>query len=172
MVGIGLIHDWCVQEVFMNGVGHKGAMVDCGHVEAVWGAAPLETTGGFHILHFNEKNAFRSPLGSNGAVSGQKVASKPTKTHASSSFELTVRSELDYPSFGVWFVLQYQGWIRDNLEVRGASLRRVVLFPDNVFEIWVNNEHVFGGDYTFRRPPIVKFASAHNNVKDRFSHNP
>lgn len=129
----------------------------------------MEAIGGFHNLHFNEKNTFRSPLGINGTVSWQKVASKSTKTHASSSVELTVNfPEVDWTTlrsvYG-WAALQYQGWIRGHLEVRGASLRRVVLFTDNILEMWVNDHHVFGGDfYTFRRAPLVITLSPGRNV--------
>lgn len=129
----------------------------------------MEAIGGFHNLHFNEKDTFRSPLGINGTVSWQKVASKSAKTHASSSVELTVSfPEVDWTTlrsvYG-WAALQYQGWIRGNLEVRGASLRRVVLFTDNILEMWVNNDHVFGGDYyAFRRAPLIVTLSPGRNV--------
>jgi hypothetical protein len=129
----------------------------------------LEAVGGFHSLHSNEKNTFSSPLSINGTVSWQIIASKSTQTHASSSVELTV----DFPevnwttlrSVYGWAALQYQGWIRGSLEVRGASLRRVVLFTDNILELWVNDDHVFGGDYyAFRRAPLVVTLSPGRNV--------
>jgi hypothetical protein len=129
----------------------------------------LEAIGGFHNLHFDEKDTFRSPLGINGTVSWQKVASKSANTHASSSVKLTVNfPEVDWTTlrsvYG-WAALQYQGWIRGSLEVRGASSRRVVLFTDNILEMWVNNDHVFGGDYyAFRRAPLIVTLSPGRNV--------
>ena len=129
----------------------------------------MEAIGGFHNLHFDEKDTFRSPLGINGTVSWQKVASKSANTHASSSVELTVSfSEVDWTSLRLvygWAALQYQGWIRGYLDVRGASLRRVVLFTDNILEMWVNDDHVFGGDYyAFRRAPLIVTLSPGRNV--------
>ena len=137
----------------------------------MWGADPLEALGGFHGLQSNDNEIFRSPLSINGTVSWQRIASKYTNTDASSFVKLNVDfPEIDWASlrsvYG-WAALQYQGWARGYLEVRGASPRRIVLFTDNILEIWVNEVHVFGGDfYAFRRAPLVVTLSPGRNMID------
>ena len=55
-----------------------------------------------------------------------------------------------------WAALQYQGWARGYLEVGGPLPRRVLLFTDNILEVWLDDVRVFGGDfYAFRRAPLV-----------------
>jgi hypothetical protein len=126
----------------------------------VWGADPLEALGGFHSLQYRENDTFRSPLVTNGTLSWQKIALKCTNTHVSSYVELTINfAEVDWTTlrsvYG-WAALQYQGWARGHLDVSGAFPRRIILFTDNVLEIWLNDVRVFGGDfYGFRRAPLI-----------------
>lgn len=55
-----------------------------------------------------------------------------------------------------WASLQYQAWIRGNLTVSGAEAQTIVLYTDQVLELYVDDEHHFGGDvYDFRRAPLV-----------------
>jgi hypothetical protein len=66
-----------------------------------------------------------------------------------------------------WAGLQYQGWARGHLEVSGPLPRRIILYTDNVLEIWLNDLRVFGGDfYAFRRAPLVATLSPGRNVID------
>ena len=131
----------------------------------------MEPLGGFRNLQFDENDVFRSPLGINGTVSWHKLASNPTSTDGSSSVKLTVGfPEVEWSSlrsvYG-WAALQYQGWARGHLEVRGASPCRITLFTDNVLEVWVNNKQFYGGDfYAFRRAPLVVTLRPGGNVID------
>lgn len=126
----------------------------------MWGADPLEALGGFHSLQYHENDTFRSPLVTNGTLSWQQIVSKSTTTHASSSVELAINfPEVDWTTlrsvYG-WAAIQYQGWARGHLDVSGALPRRIILFTDNVLEIWLNDVRVFGGDfYAFRRAPLI-----------------
>lgn len=55
-----------------------------------------------------------------------------------------------------WAALQYQTWIRGLLLNHGPSTVRVSLYAINILELWVNEEHHFGGDfYGFERAPII-----------------
>ena len=55
-----------------------------------------------------------------------------------------------------WSVLQYQGWARGTLSVTENSPQTVVLYTDNILEIWIDGNHYFGGDfYAYRRAPLV-----------------
>ena len=131
----------------------------------------MEALGGFRNLQFNENDVFRSPLGINGTVSWHKLASKPTNTNGSSSSKLTISFPAvkwsSLRSVYGWAALQYQGWARGHLEVRGGSPCRITLFTDNVLEVWVNNKQFFGGDfYAFRRAPLVVTLRPGGNVID------
>ena len=137
----------------------------------MWGADPLEALGSFHSLQLEENDSFRSPLNINGTVSLQRIASECTNTNVSSSVKFAVSfPEVDWTSlrsaYG-WAAFQYQGWARGHLDVRGSSSSRVVLFTDNILEVWVNEVHIFGGDfYSFRRAPLVVTLSPGKNVID------
>lgn len=129
----------------------------------------MESLGGFHRLQYCENDTYLSSLGVNGIVSWQKIASKSTNTHASSSAELTVKfPEVDWTALRAvygWAALQYQGWARGHIEVSGGLRRKIILYTDNILEIWLNDVRVFGGDfYAFRRAPLVATLSPGKNV--------
>ena len=55
-----------------------------------------------------------------------------------------------------WSALQYQGWARGTLIIRGNKTQNVVLHTDGVLEFWIDDEPFFGGDfYAFRRSPLI-----------------
>ena len=67
--------------------------------------------------------------------------------------------EIDWASiqsvFG-WSALQYQGWARGEVVVKGDGKHTVVLYTDNILEFWLDNVLHFGGDvYAFRKAPLV-----------------
>jgi hypothetical protein len=97
--------------------------------------------------------------------------SKSSNIHASSSAaaELTVTfPEVDWTalrSIYGWAALQYQGWARGHIDVSGGLTRKIILYTDNILEIWLNDVRVFGGDfYAFRRAPLVATLSPGRNV--------
>lgn len=46
-----------------------------------------------------------------------------------------------------WSAFQYQAWLKGGILNREAAVRKVALFPDNILELWVDDMHVFGGDF-------------------------
>ena len=140
-------------------------------LEAVWNADPLEAFGGFRNLTFDESITFTSPLTLNGSVSWRTFPAISNVNGASTSVRLEERaSRIDSAhlcsEFG-WSVFQYEIWARGHLEIGGESPRRLVLFTDNILELWVNDVHFFGGDfYGFRRAPIVVTIPAGRNRVD------
>ena len=55
-----------------------------------------------------------------------------------------------------WATLQWQGWIRGSIKLSGNQNRLVALHATNVLEFWVDDVHVFGGDYyAYQRRPVM-----------------
>ncbi|KAL8789590.1 MAG: hypothetical protein Q9213_001026 [Squamulea squamosa] len=129
--------------------------------EATWGADPLEYVGGFHSLLYNERARYHSSLAINGTVGWSKLTveqSYPSPQTAKA--DLLVRFDnTDWTSlqsvYG-WAALQYQGWARGKFFVDGDEQKTLLLYTDQVLELWIDDEHHFGGDfYGYRRAPLV-----------------
>lgn len=55
-----------------------------------------------------------------------------------------------------WSALQFQAWATGELFLSGTAPQTVLLYTDNILELWVGDDHIFGGDfYSFRRAPVV-----------------
>lgn len=82
----------------------------------------------------------------------------------SSSGDALVEFEISYPDvswtfaqqiYG-WSSQQYQLWARGELKNLERSPTKVLLYTPNILEYWINNEHVFGGDFFgFNRAPLL-----------------
>ncbi|KAL9078478.1 MAG: hypothetical protein Q9157_002599 [Trypethelium eluteriae] len=127
--------------------------------EATWGADPLEYHGGFHALKYDNKARFSSSLAPDGSVSWAIVDSaypleQPAKRAITFAFP-DIDWKFQQAVFG-WAALQYQAWARGEIEVHTQTSQTVALYTDNVLEFWIDDEHLFGGDYYgFRRSPVV-----------------
>lgn len=84
----------------------------------------------------------------------------PVASNTGSSVELVVEfPEVDWQFeqkiYG-WCALQYQGWTKGGIWNARPTIQRIALYPENILELWVNDNHVFGGDfYGFHRAPVV-----------------
>ncbi|GAB7340785.1 hypothetical protein MBLNU457_7157t1 [Dothideomycetes sp. NU457] len=130
--------------------------------EATWGADPLEVHGGFMSLQYDPEQHFTSSLTNNASVGWSTIeATSHDTTSTSCEVKLTCNStnEFDYEQMTYvygWTSLQYQAWIRGNLTVTAAEIQTIILYIDQVLELYVDGEHHFGGDvYNFRRAPLV-----------------
>ena len=55
-----------------------------------------------------------------------------------------------------WAALQYQGWLRGELIIGGDIPQALLLYTDNVLEVWIDDQHYFGCDYyAYRHAPLV-----------------
>lgn len=55
-----------------------------------------------------------------------------------------------------WSATQYQAWTRGQITVNSSGSQAYHFFTDGIVELWVDDEHYFGGDfYAFRRSPII-----------------
>ncbi|EXJ93516.1 hypothetical protein A1O1_01908 [Capronia coronata CBS 617.96] len=128
--------------------------------EAVWGADPIEFHGGIQSLISNEEPLYHSPLTRGANVHWSNRTFIPIDTKTSTSVELVVDfPEVDWQFaqnvYG-WSALQFQGWLKGRIWNADTGVQKVVLYPDNILELWVNEHHVFGGDfYGFQRAPVV-----------------
>src|SRR5882672_7254041 len=139
--------------------------------EAAWGADPLESLGGFHALQFKGSDRFASSLAVNAGVGWSPVATEPAASAMRASLQLDVNfPEIDWPfaqSVYGWAALQYQAWARGYIVNHRSTTRRVTLYTDHILELWINDDHFFGGDfYAFRRAPIVLTLDPGKNVVD------
>ena len=68
-----------------------------------------------------------------------------------------------------WSAFQYQAWAKGQIINHDAIDHTVNLFTDNILELWVNNEHIFGGDFFdfHRAPVVVEVHPGRNNVSIR-----
>lgn len=63
--------------------------------------------------------------------------------------------DFDQKIYG-WSALQLQAWARGELVNLAPSSQRIVLYTDAVLELWIGDQHLFGGDfYGFRKAPAV-----------------
>jgi poly(3-hydroxybutyrate) depolymerase len=131
------------------------------HVEATWGADPLEYYGGFRNLQYDPKATFRSSLPTNGTASWnitQAVQTLSDATSANASLSVAY-SNVDWDFLKVvygWAAVQYQAWARGELIVGGNETQHLILHTDAILEYWVDDQHYFGGDYySYRKAPPV-----------------
>lgn len=55
-----------------------------------------------------------------------------------------------------WSALQFQAWVVGELFWSGSAPQIALLYTDNILELWVGDDHIFGGDfYGFRRAPAA-----------------
>ncbi|KZF20652.1 alpha/beta-hydrolase [Xylona heveae TC161] len=129
--------------------------------EASWGADPLELYGGFRSLSYKKERKFRSSLAYNGTTSWFNFSAVCI---IDDPIKLRVISHIGFPNvdwillqnvYG-WAAHQYQAWARGTLNVHSQSREFVILNIQNILELWVDDEHYFGGDYYgYERAPIV-----------------
>jgi hypothetical protein len=104
---------------------------------------------------------FPSSLAREGYVLWSEVGVKDRQTEDDSSrVAITVAfPDIDWPflrSIYGWSALQYQAWARGNLSIAESAFESVVLYTDNILELWIDGHHYFGGDfYAYRRAPLV-----------------
>ncbi|KAK5058611.1 hypothetical protein LTR84_010874 [Exophiala bonariae] len=128
--------------------------------EAVWGADPVEYLGGITNITYNEDDFYHSPLAADAHVKWESRAYNPENSGKGASIDLSLHyPDIDWQFarqiYG-WAALQFQAWIVGELLWSGDSSQTAVLYTDNVLELWVGDNHIFGGDfYSFRRAPIL-----------------
>ena len=130
-------------------------------LEASWGADPLESYGGFRQLQYDPNVSYPSSLAPRGQVCWTHCH---VETFHEQAEAVEIALHIDFPVvdwkglqqiYG-WAALQYQGWARGELMVDGDEPQTVVLYTDNVLEVWIDDRHYFGGDYyAYRRAPLV-----------------
>jgi hypothetical protein len=104
---------------------------------------------------------FPSSLAREGYVLWSEVGVKDRQTEDNSSrVAITVAfPDIDWPflrSIYGWSALQYQALARGNLSIAESASESVVLYTDNILELWIDGHHYFGGDfYAYRRAPLV-----------------
>lgn len=55
-----------------------------------------------------------------------------------------------------WAALQYQAWARGHLTIAANFTQSLIFYADNALELWIDDDHYFGGDYyAYRRAPLV-----------------
>lgn len=55
-----------------------------------------------------------------------------------------------------WSAFQFQAWLKGHILNFHTVNRTVKLYPDSVLELWINDIHVFGGDFLgFGRAPVI-----------------
>ena len=128
--------------------------------EAVWGADPIEHYGGIRRVEPAAASTFSSPLTRNATVQWKRVSYNTSTYTNGSSLELNLDfSEVDWDFaqkiYG-WSAFQYQAWLKGGILNHDATIRKVALFTDNILELWVNDMHIFGGDFfDFRNAPVM-----------------
>lgn len=128
--------------------------------EAVWGADPVEFYGGINQLNENVDTHYRSPLTRNATVQWSNRVFDTIASGATASIDLVV----DFPDidwifaqkiYG-WSAFQFQAWLKGGIINHDLGRRKVTLSPQSILELWVNDHHVFGGDfYAFGAVPVV-----------------
>ncbi|KIX09107.1 uncharacterized protein Z518_00185 [Rhinocladiella mackenziei CBS 650.93] len=128
--------------------------------EAIWGADPVERYGGIRCISYSQDAWYHSSLTRNASVKWSNRTFSSLASESGTSVDLTV----DFPDvdwefaqkiYG-WSAFQFQGWLKGGLLNSNADSQTVILYPDNIVELWINDVHVFGGDfYGFARAPLV-----------------
>lgn len=129
--------------------------------EASWGADPLDFQGGFRGLAYDSQTCYPSSLAPNGRVSWSthQLESSSSSGDVAEATLIVGFPNVDWPflqSVYGWAAMQYQAWARGRLTIAANSARSIAFYADNVLEIWVDDDHHFGGDYyAYRRAPLV-----------------
>lgn len=112
-------------------------------------------------MQYDTSSSFKSSLAFNGTVSWSNATAQLSNTAESHArAELSVSfPEIDWTSlqqvYG-WAALQWQGWIRGQIIIRGESTRTLTFNAKQALEFWIDDEHYFGGDvYGFGRAPVT-----------------
>ncbi|KAF2710944.1 hypothetical protein K504DRAFT_475829 [Pleomassaria siparia CBS 279.74] len=142
--------------------------------EATWGADPLEYSGGFRQLQYDENAEFRSSLPSNGNAKWQIInATQTSSTASSANASLSVSySNVDWDFLKLvygWAAVQYQAWARGEITVTGNETQSVILYTDAILEFRVDGVDYFGGDfYTYRKaPPVLHLTPGTHEINVR-----
>ncbi|GAQ09020.1 hypothetical protein ALT_6341 [Aspergillus lentulus] len=115
--------------------------------EAVWGADPLESHGGFHSLSFDANASFDSALAVNGSVKW-----KTARALAHSFAPGKARTELN-------------AWARGSLNIGHWAPQSVAIFTSGLLEIVIDGKRHFGGDfYDYGTVPIIIDLSTGDHV--------
>ncbi|KAJ9604566.1 hypothetical protein H2200_010679 [Cladophialophora chaetospira] len=128
--------------------------------EAVWGADPIERYGGIRHVKPAAEGTFHSPLTRNATVQWTRLSCNTSSYSNGSSVELNLDfNEVDWDFaqkiYG-WSAFQYQAWVKGGILNQDAFVRKVALFTDNILELWVNDMHIFGGDFfDFGDAPVM-----------------
>lgn len=116
-----------------------------------------------------DSTSYLSPLSVNASVTWavQEFHTSSGNGRASVFIDLTHKDiEWDFlRSIYGWAILQYQSWARGSLLNSSPRPIKIALFPTNAFELWVNDQHIFGADfYGFERAPVVLTLNPGHNV--------
>ncbi|KAF7115106.1 hypothetical protein CNMCM5793_001340 [Aspergillus hiratsukae] len=138
--------------------------------EAVWGADPLESHGGFHSLPFDANASFNSALAVNGSV---KWKTARALTHNFAPEKARTELHVNFPEidwkftqavYG-WSALQYQAWARGSLNIAHWAPQSVAMFTSGLLEVVIDGKRHFGGDfYDYGTVPIILDLSPGDHV--------
>ncbi|KIW79365.1 hypothetical protein Z517_05977 [Fonsecaea pedrosoi CBS 271.37] len=141
--------------------------------EAVWGADLLEFYGGIQYNTPNEATCFPSPLARNATVQWARQKYSPRISNGEHSLTLSLDFDgIDWDFaqkvYG-WSAFQYQAWAKGEIFNQDTVSRVVNVFSDNIIELWINDMHVFGGDFFGfgRIPMLVELHPGVNNISVR-----
>ncbi|KAI1615374.1 hypothetical protein EDD36DRAFT_187732 [Exophiala viscosa] len=127
---------------------------------AVWGADPVEFYGGINQLNENEESHYHSPLTRNATVHWSSRVFDTIASGATASIDVVVEfPDIDWifaqQIYG-WSAFQFQAWLKGGIFNHDVEHRKVKLYPQSILELWLNDQHVFGGDfYAFGAVPVV-----------------
>jgi hypothetical protein len=122
-------------------------------------------------LKYDANAKFPSSLAPNATVSWSTTTARQSCDTSSAQIGLSIAFpdiDLDFLQriYG-WAALQYQGWARGFLHVKGEQPRTLTLATDNLLEFYLDGVHHFGGDYyAFRRAPIVLHLEPGDHIID------
>ncbi|OQU98556.1 hypothetical protein CLAIMM_04322 [Cladophialophora immunda] len=141
--------------------------------EIVWGADPLEFYGGIRHASPNEPGRFRSPLARNATVQWARKEYNTSLSNGEHSLNFSLEfGEIDWEfaqNIYGWSAFQYQAWAKGEILNQDIASRAVSVFSDNILELWINDLHVFGGDFFGfgRAPVLVQLHPGTNNISVR-----
>ena len=119
------------------------------------------------------ESKFHSPLARNASVQWSRIFCNTSSSKSEAYVDLFAKfEEVDWEFaqkiYG-WSAFQYQAWAKGHIFNHDTVSRTVSLFSEKILELWVNDLHVFGGDFFgFGRAPIVaELRPGLNNVSLR-----
>ena len=119
------------------------------------------------------ESKFHSPLARNASVQWSRISCNTSSSKSEAYVDLFVKfEEVDWESaqkFYGWSAFQYHAWVKGHIFNHDTVSHTVSLFSEKILELWVNDLHVFGGDFFgFGRAPIVaELRPGLNNVSVR-----